>query len=270
MMKYKKEEINDQIVAKATEFGACLAGIASVESLKKSPSHLIYGKIGDYETVANKEGQIKPGEVTWPEGAKSAIIIAVGHPEEKPELDWWKSGHNGGTPGNRMLISISAQLSMWLEEEKGIKTIPLPYHIEHGGILLKDTAVMAGLGCIGKNNMLVTPEFGPRVRLRAMLTDEVLPDTAPIDFDPCEDCDMPCREACPQKVFRSKIYSEKEFGLDQLPARTGAYSRHLCNKQMQLDMDNCEEITVEAQDEPGKLVRYCRACEWACPVGKTA
>jgi epoxyqueuosine reductase len=270
MMKYKKEEINDQIVAKATEFGACLAGIASVESLKKSPSHLIYGKIGDYETVANKEGQIKPGEVTWPEGAKSAIIIAVGHPEEKPELDWWKSGYNGGTPGNRTLISISAQLSMWLEEEKGIKTIELAYHIEQGGILLKDTAVMAGLGCIGKNNMLVTPEFGPRVRLRAMLTDEVLPDTAPIDFDPCEDCDMPCREACPQKVFRSKIYSEKEFGLDQLPARTGTYSRHLCNKQMQLDMDNCEEITVEAQDEPGKLVRYCRACEWACPVGKTA
>ncbi|MEE9120253.1 MAG: epoxyqueuosine reductase, partial [Syntrophobacteria bacterium] len=75
---------------------------------------------------------------------------------------------------------------------------------------------------------------------------------------------------CPQKAFRSKIYSKKEFGLDQLPARTGAYSRRLCNKQMQLDMDNCEEITVEAQDEPGKLVRYCRACEWACPVGKTA
>lgn len=270
MMKYKKEEINDQIVAKATEFGACLAGIVSVEALKESPSHLIYGKIGDYETVANKEGQIKPGEVTWPEGAKSAIIIAFGHPEEKPELDWWKSGSNGGTPGNRMLISISAQLSMWLEEEKGIKTIELAYHIEQGGILLKDTAVMAGLGCIGKNNMLVTPEFGPRVRLRAMLTDEVLPDTAPIDFDPCEDCDMPCIKACPQEAFKDKVYSKKEFGVEQLPGRTGTYSRHLCNKQMQLDMDNCEEITVEAQDEPGKLVRYCRACEWACPVGKTA
>jgi len=270
MMKYKKEEINDMIIAKAKEFGGCLAGIVSVEALKKSPSHLIYGKIGDYKTVGNKEGQIKPGEVTWPEGAKSAIIIAVGHPEEKPELDWWKSGHNGGTPGNRTLISISAQLSMWLEEEKGIKTTPLPYHIEHGGILLKDTAVMAGLGCIGKNNMLVTPQFGPRVRLRAMLSDEVLPDTAPIDFDPCEDCDMPCIKACPQEAFKNKVYSKKEFGLDQLPARTGTYSRHLCNKQMQLDMDNCEEITVEAQDEPGKLVRYCRACEWACPVGKTA
>ncbi len=270
MLKDRKDEINDMIIAKAKEFGGCLAGITSVEALKKSPSHLIYGKIGDYKTVGNKEGQIKPGEVTWPEDAKSAIIIAVEHPEEKPELDWWKSGHNGGTPGNRTLISISAQLSMWLEEEKGIKTTPLPYHIEHGGILLKDTAVMAGLGCIGKNNMLVTPEFGPRVRLRAMLSDEVLPDTAPIDFDPCEDCDMLCIKACPQEAFKNKVYSKKEFGLDQLPARTGTYSRHLCNKQMQLDMDNCEEITVEAQDEPGKLVRYCRACEWACPVGKTA
>ena len=91
----------------------------------------------------------------------------------------------------------------------------------------------------------------------------------PSDFDPCKDCSMPCRKACLQEAFRSRIYSEKEFGLDQLPARTGVFSRHLCNVQMELDIDNCEEIKVEGQDEPGKLVRYCRTCELVCPIGKT-
>jgi len=261
--------ITSQIVKKAVEFGACLAGIADVEALKKSPSHLIYGKLDEYKGVGNKEtGKAKPGEIAWPENAKSAIIIAVWHPEEKPELDWWKDGYSGGTAGNRILMSVNSKLSKWLEEEKGIKTNRLPYHIEQGGIFLKDTAVMAGLGCIGENNILVTQEYGPRVRLRTMLTDEFLPGTGPADFDPCEDCSMPCRNACPQKAFGGRIYSEKEFGLDKLPARTGVFSRHLCNVQMELDIDNHEKIKVEGQDEPGKLVRYCRRCELACPVGK--
>jgi len=71
---------------------------------------------------------------------------------------------------------------------KGIKTNKLSYFIERGGIFLKDAAAMAGMGCIGKNNMLVTPEFGPRVRLRAMLAFEALPITEPADFDPCHGC----------------------------------------------------------------------------------
>jgi epoxyqueuosine reductase len=65
----------------------------------------------------------------------------------------------------------------------------LSYFIETGGIYLKDTAVLAGLGCIGKNNMLVTPELGPKVRLRALLLEEDLTPTGPIDFDPCKN---PC------------------------------------------------------------------------------
>ena len=262
-------DITSQIVKKATEFGASLAGIADVEEVKNSPSHFIYGKLDEYKTVGNKEaGEIRPREVVWPENAKSVIVIAVLHREEEPELDWWRDGYTGGTAGNRILMSINSKLSKWLEKEKRIKSTKLPYHIEQGGIFLKDAAVMAGLGCIGKNNMVVTPEYGPRIRLRAMFMDVVLHGTGPIDFDPCEECSMPCRSACPQKAFGKRMYSEKQFGLDMLPARTGVYSRHLCNVQMELDDENSEEIVVEGQDEPGKLVRYCRCCELACPIGK--
>jgi epoxyqueuosine reductase len=264
-----KPEISSQIVEKAKEFGASLAGVANVEKVKNSPSHFIYGKLGPYTTVGNiRRGVTNPWNVVWPENAKSVIVIAVVHPKEEPELDWWRDGYTGGTQGNRILMSINAKLSKWIEEEKGITSAKLPYHIEHGGIFLKDAAVLAGLGCIGKNNMLVTPEYGPRIRLRAMLTDVALPCTGRLDFDPCEECDMPCQRVCPQKAFERTIYSEKQYELPLLPARTGVYSRKLCNVQMERDDKKGEKIVVEGQDEPGKLVKYCRRCEMVCPVGK--
>ena len=271
MAKHRENNLSIQIVEKAKEFGACLAGIANVEDLKKSPSHIIYGKLEKHEGVGTKKtDKIKHGQISWPENAKSAIVIAVEHSEERLELDWWTEGYGGGTIGNRILMSISDKISEWLQKEKGIKTNKLPYHIEHGGIFLKDAAVMAGLGCIGKNNLLVTPVFGTRVRLRAMFTDRVLEGSGPIDFDPCEGCSMPCKKACPQQAFQSKIYSKKDFGIDRLPARTGVYSRHRCNIQMELDIDNSAKARVNGKDRETKLIRYCRLCELTCPIGKTA
>ena len=28
-------------------------------------------------------------DISWPEDAKSALVVAFSHPENKPELDWW-------------------------------------------------------------------------------------------------------------------------------------------------------------------------------------
>ena len=41
------KELKNQIIEKAKEFAACAAGIADVEALKKSPSHLIYPQIAN-------------------------------------------------------------------------------------------------------------------------------------------------------------------------------------------------------------------------------
>lgn len=254
------------ICQKTLEFGADLAGIANVQELKNSPSHNIYGKLSDYKRVDTIEnGYVGQGKIAWPENVKSAVVIAVEHPEEKPEMDWWQEGYSGGTEGNRILISIIAQLARWLEKEKNMKSYNLPYSIERGGIFLKDAAVLAGLGCIGRSNFLTTPQYGPRVRMRAMLLDQELPAAGPSEFEPCQECKMPCRKACPQKAFRSRIYPQEKFGSDKLPGRSGVYSRHLCRVQMELDFDNCEEVTVEGK--AGPLIKYCRLCEFACPVG---
>ena len=268
MLTKNKEQLQNQIVEKARELGACAAGIADVEALKQSPSHLIYPQIGGYKSFLNDDVPKDSGEVVWPQNAKSAIVIAVEHPEEKPELDWWQKGLKGGTSGNQMLISIIFYLTEWLQKEKAIEARGLPYYIVQGGIFLKDAAVMAGMGCIGKNNMLVTPEYGPRVRLRAALLNIKLSATGPVEFDPCPDCDMPCRKACPQKAFQNKITIKNPLKLNKLPGRTGVYSRPLCKEQMELDRENANGTENDSQDRSEKIVQCCRLCETSCPIGK--
>lgn len=265
----KGVDIRKRVIEKAMDYGACLAGIADVAHLRKSPSHMIYGRLDDYSGVGTRPSvDAVPGVLAWPAGVKSVIVIAVEHPEQKPELDWWQEDLKGGTPGNHMLMEITDKLVRWLKADMGNQAAGLSYYLERGGVFLKDAAVLAGLGCIGKNNMLVTPEFGPRIRLRAMFVNELLPATHPIDFDPCTECEMPCREACPQSAFSDTIYSESEFNLAQLPARTGIYSRKRCNLQMEQDISSGDKIAAEDGAKPKKRVKYCRKCETACPVGQ--
>jgi epoxyqueuosine reductase len=269
MLDERSKKISPKIVAQAKGFGADLAGVARVDDLKRSPSHQISEKIPEFIGVGTRlaKGR-KRGIVHWPAGARSAIVIGIEHPAEKPELDWLVTvGNSGNTAGNRLLIGIIDKLAEWLEREMGIQSFKLPYHIEYGAIYMKDAAVMAGLGCIGKNNLLVTPHYGPRQRLRVMLIDTDVPATGPIDFDPCRVCSMPCRDACPQQAFAEKVYSKAEYDIDALPGRTGAYSRIQCNLQMDINIANFEPIEMEGRNEVVRRVKYCRECEMVCPVG---
>lgn len=273
MSKQTQLTLANEIIAKAKEFGADLAGFAGVEELKKSPSHVISEKMPDFDNVAAKvvEGRVR-GQVDWPDGAKSALAISVAHPPDKPEMDWWILGGKsaaGNTPGNLILMSVAAKLAAWIEKEKNVTCFRLPYHIEHGGIYMKDTAALAGLGCVGKNNLLVTPQFGPRHRMRILLLDIDVPSTGPLDFDPCSDCDMPCRRVCPVNAFAEKIYAKEEYGVEFLPGRTGVYSRLVCSGKMDEASANYEPVKIEGQEEPGKRAKFCRACEFACPVGQS-
>ncbi len=266
----QKETLSDQIVHKALEFGASLAGIANIETLKKTPSHLISEKLPRFGGVGNKQvNGKKQRDVLWPENAKSAVVIGVEHPiGAQDDMDWWVKGLKGGTKGNRKLISVLSKLSEWLETKKHTPCIKIAYHIEHGGVFMKDTAVLAGLGCIGKNNLLLTPQFGPRIRLRVMLIDKDLSSTGILDFNPCADCKEYCRKACPQKAFNEKIYSIKDYKQKELPGRTSDYSRNQCNVQMGKDIAEGQEVVIEETGKKGHEVRFCRRCEQVCPAGR--
>lgn len=57
----------------------------------------------------------------------------------------------------------------------------------------------AGLGAPSRLGLLLHPEFGPWMSLRAiLLLPFALAETPPLgDFDPCRGCPAPCSEACP-------------------------------------------------------------------------
>ena len=256
------------ILNRATQLGASLAGFASVADLKRAPSFTFAPKMpnaGDYLEVWGNDLGLEPGKTAWPEHAKTILVMGVAHPEDKPEMDWWLGLEN--PPGNRILIDLAKTLCAWIEETFGIKTVHLPYRVEKGGTYLKDAAVLSGLGCIGKNNLLVTPQLGPRIRLRALTLDVVLPPTGPVDFDPCALCEEFCRNACPRKAFGSQIYAPEAYDQDLLPGRDGRFFRTTC--QLQMDID---EIPLGAPGDGAEpalpTIKYCRNCELTCPVGK--
>jgi epoxyqueuosine reductase len=137
--------------------------------------------------------------------------------------------------------------------------------VEKGGIFLKDAAVLAGFGCIGKNNMVLTPSDGPRIRLRALFLEAEVPPTGPLDFDPCAECKVLCRRVCPENAMDEKapIFNKMEHS-EPFPARDGNYNREFCNRRMEKDVKESQRNSYDNQN----IIKYCRKCEFICPVGK--
>ena len=189
-------------------------------------------------------------------------MISLSHPQDKQELDWWDGR---GTPGNRLLIDIMKKTRQQIENNLKAKTRGLHYYVEKGGVFLKDAAVLAGLGCIGKNNLLVTPSYGPRIRLRALFLDAEIDPTGPITFDPCVDCKVYCRRVCPENAMdeKAQIFESINVSVD-LPARNGAYNREICNIRMEKDVAESKKNKIGEQ----ATIKYCRKCEFVCPTGK--
>jgi len=64
-------------------------------------------------------------------------------------------------------------------------------------------AVDAGLGQVGRNGILITPEYGPCIRLCKILTDMPLKNDRPINFgliEFCKQC-LACAQACPVEAI---------------------------------------------------------------------
>jgi epoxyqueuosine reductase len=260
-----------QIIRTAISLGASLAGIASLDLLKKSPSHDIYAKIEPNLGTGSRdfvEG-VEPGVINWPHSAKSALVIALTHKEDTPEMDWWiEQGDDRESPGCRMLQDILNNVGEWVQKEFSFTTHALPYHLERGGIFFKDAGVLAGLGSIGKNNLLVTPEYGPRIRVWALLFDAALKPTGPVIYDPCDGCDEPCRKACPRNAFGKAAHSPVEMGMVTLPGKNGYYDRETCRLETEKNVADKEAIELDGYEGKGVAIKFCRICELSCPVGK--
>jgi epoxyqueuosine reductase len=216
------QEIIRAALKRARDLGADVAGAVPAARLINCPSAVADGYQGSQR------------------GRGTYIILGLHHDPEHPDLDLWEEGR--GTPGDRILAGIGRRLGLWLQENYGARTEVIPYQIQDGGIYLKDAACLAGIGRMGRNNLVLVPGYGPRIRFRAVWTDLTttapdLPLTGGYDI-PCVDCAGPCISACPMEAFA-----------------TGRYSRDRCMARMDADKTSGRE-----------RIDHCRACELACPA----
>lgn len=243
-MMASKASLTTDIISQAESYAGIRAGIVRLQDVLQGPSYRATPQGSGTKTTL---GDVEI--VNWSPEARSVLVLGLYHPVNEPRLDWWE---RGDTLGNRQLREISASLKQWLRQQYDLNAQPLSYHVEKGGLFLKDAAVLSGIGIIGRNNLLLHPEWGPRIRLCAMLLEgDLLTTDAIEDFSPCETCKEFCQKACPMKAFPQ-----------------GNYSRPICRKQMDADV---EKKTPDGEiGENGKrnlVTKYCRACELSCPLG---
>jgi epoxyqueuosine reductase QueG len=77
------------------------------------------------------------------------------------------------------------------------KTTPLPH---------KKVAILAGLGWIGKSNLLVTQEYGSALCMCTVLTNAPLPiENRPIVMPKCVECTV-CKDICPTGAIHGSTW----------------------------------------------------------------
>ncbi|WP_062397386.1 hypothetical protein [Methanogenium cariaci] len=225
--KEQDHRIMNELLAKAIALGASVAGFVPARLLRDCPSAQRAGPQG----LARDSG--------------SVIVLGLYHSTDHPEMDWWEEGRS--TPGDRMLYGITTALSQWLCELHGREAHDIPYAVSDGGIYLKDAAVLAGLGMFGRNNLVIVPGFGPRIRFRALWADlDVEKPQVREYLPPCGECSRPCQNHCPQQAFPPH----------------GNYSRERCLSRMDADKAS---VSLRTSDTTKKeQVRHCRNCELCC------
>lgn len=143
-------------------------------------------------------------------------------------------------------ISIVPTLNLSGEEFK-LYSEKLRYKVSH-----KMIATRAGLGWIGKTDLFISKEFGPRLRLVSILTDSPLnAKRKTIDKSRCGNCDI-CVQQCPAQAANGILW-------DIHTDRDVFFDAHKCRQK-------CGELakTLLNIDK-----RICGICVSVCPLGKT-
>lgn len=109
------------------------------------------------------------------------------------------------------LMDEAANMISAMIEKTGSLAIPIPAYSPlrfhegelRGVISLKHAAAESGLGKLGRNTLLIHPEFGNIMRLGALVTEMEWPEyAAPLDFDPCPQGCHACERSCPIGAIR--------------------------------------------------------------------
>ena len=115
----------------------------------------------------------------------------------------------------------------------------------------KMVATRAGLGWIGKTDLFISAQFGPRLRLTSILVDHHLETKLPvIDKSRCGSCEI-CLQNCPAQAATGVLW-------DIHTDRDVFFNAHKCREK-------CKEF---GEKLIGKDALVCGICVSVCPHGK--
>jgi epoxyqueuosine reductase QueG len=221
--------------------------------------------------------------------AESVIVMAVSHSlgaVYAPDIKLWTRNK---MQTSRLLDQVAEKVGRYLEQQ-GFLSLPvsadkpveihkrsLETHLklDHtkvlGQLSLKHAAVSAGLGTIGRSNLLITNRFGPHVRLGAVITEAVLGVDTPAAGDPCPSGCRKCEQACPVRALDRGSYRVDPcfhywgWGFELTPPKKlrewPAYVKMLIAHARKRD------IVIESSQTMITDVDNCIECMKACPVG---
>jgi epoxyqueuosine reductase len=160
---------------------------------------------------------------------------------------------------NCRLNSLAADVASILQGY-GYRAMSFPATVTHDGLQAlgkdltapishKTVATRAGLGWIGKNALLVTRRFGPRVRLASVLTLAPLPAALPVVTGRCGTCGR-CVQACPAQAILGT-------GWHAGTPRESLVNAWACQRK-------AEELL---EQRIGQSDTVCGICLAVCPVG---
>lgn len=100
----------------------------------------------------------------------------------------------------------------------------------------KHAAQLAGLGTIGRHSLVITPDFGPRVRLACLLTEAPLEASPSLEKKYCLDCDA-CIRACPAQALQVPAPDEA-YSMNKFACRTYRQAGLTCS----VCLKTCNEV----------------------------
>ncbi|MBO8163574.1 MAG: tRNA epoxyqueuosine(34) reductase QueG [Brevibacillus sp.] len=196
------EQTKEAITQYAKQIGIDKIGFASADPFVELKQRLVEHRQKGYESGFEEPDLDKR---TDPElslsGAKSLIAIAIAYPSRMENPPKSQPGaYRGilsrsawGTDYHHVLrekLDKLAQFIRQLEPGAAIESM-----VDTGALSDRAVAERAGLGWVGKNCALITPEFGSWVFLGELLTNLPLPPDKPVE-EGCGDCTI-CIDACP-------------------------------------------------------------------------
>ena len=265
----------EDVKAKAKLFGADIAGIAD-------------GKVMD-EFPPDPDNPRRPADVTEYDGGRAIVLgkRLLSGPTRLPRWDERHKYYNDELTLT-MLEEAALELVLWLESQGYPALIIPPTHVDpwlyfgkpaqHLAPLLSAShaAVEAGLGTLGLNGQLLTPQFGPRLMVTIVLCSlDVAPDrrmTKPLCHGP--ECGR-CLSACPGDVVSH--WDRDWQGCDRYRSPHGfkAVSDFL-TKVLEASDSDAQMKLVRSEESfniwqstlrGAGVVTGCRRCQDVCPVG---